>query len=145
MEMKFAGVMRRVNILASELDNSYHKAALKLGMADSVMLALYIIYERGGSCPLGTIKRELGMSKQTLNSAVRKLEADGTIYLEQTGGRTKTAYLTDAGREYAANTVGRLFWAETAAFDGWSEEEISEYLRLMEKYNNDFKLKIENL
>ena len=138
-------MMYRVNCLASDLDSLYHQAALKLGLADSVMFVLYLVYERDGRCPLHAICKETSISKQTINSAIRKLEKDEVIYLEQTGGRAKTVCLTEKGREYAGRTVGRLFRAERSAFDGWEAEEIEQYLRLMEKYNDHFRRQIESM
>lgn len=135
-------MMYRVNCLASDLDALYHQAALKLGLSDSVMFVLYLVYERNGKCPLNTICKETSISKQTINSAIRKLEGEGVIYLEQTGGRAKTVCLTEKGREYAESTVARLFHAERSAFDGWTAKEIEQYLRLMEKYNEHFRRQI---
>ena len=145
MKRNDADMMYRVNCLASDLDALYHQAALKLGLSDSVMFVLYLVYERDGKCPLNAICRETGISKQTINSAIRRLEKDEIIYLEQSGGRAKTVCLTDEGREYADRTVARLFRAERGAVDGWAEDEIERYLRLMEKYNEHVRGQIEKM
>ena len=138
-------MMYRVNCLASDLDALYHQAALRLGLSDSVMFVLYLVYERAGKCPLNAICKETSISKQTINSAIRKLEGEAVIYLEQTGGRAKTVCLTEKGKEYAESTVARLLHAERSAFDGWTAEEIEQYLRLMEKYNEHFRRQIERM
>ena len=138
-------MMYRVNCLASDLDALYHQAALKLGLSDSMMFVLYLVYERDGKCPLHTICKETSISKQTINSAIRKLEGEAVIYLEQTGGRAKTVCLTEKGKKYAESTIARLFHAERSAFDGWTAEEIEQYLRLMEKYNEHFRRQIERM
>ena len=138
-------MMHRVNCLTSDLDALYHQAALKLGLSDSVMFVLYLVYEREGRCPLNTICKETSISKQTINSAIRKLEGDAVIYLEPTGGRAKTVCLTEKGWAYAENTVARLSLAERSAFDGWTAEEIGQYLHLMEKYNEHFRKQIEKI
>jgi len=140
-----ADMMYRVNCLASDLDALYHQAALKLGLSDSVMFVLYLVYERDGKCPLNTICKETSISKQTINSAIRKLEGGSIIHLEPAGGRTKTVCFTEKGREYAERTVARLFHAERSAFDGWTAEEIGQYLHLMEKYNEHFRRQIEKM
>ena len=62
-----ADMMYRVNCLASDLDALYHQAALKLGLSDSVMFVLYLVYERDGKCPLNTICKETSISKQNKN------------------------------------------------------------------------------
>ena len=138
-------IMYGINCLACELDALYHRAALRLGLADSDMLLLYLLYEKNGKCPLSDIRGETGISKQTVNSAVRKLEREDIIYLEQSGGRAKTACLPKKGKTFAENTVARLFAAENGIFDSWSDDEISTYLFLLKKYNRDFSKQIEKM
>lgn len=137
-------MMYRINCLARESD-SVHQAALKMGMSDSVMFMMYIVYQGGGRCPLHDIRKNTGISKQTLNSALRKLEKDGIIFLEQSGGKTKTVCFTVKGRDYAANTAGRLFDAECSVFMHWTQEEIDSYMHLTAKYNSDLKRQTEAL
>lgn len=137
-------MMYRINCLAREPD-SVHQAALKTGMSDSVMFMMYIVYQGKGRCLLHDIRKNTGISKQTLNSALRKPEKDGIIYLEQSGGKTKTVCFTVKGRDYAANTVGRLFDAECSVFMHWTQEEIDSYMHLTAKYNSDLKRQTEAL
>ena len=49
MKINFEDMMHRVNCLASDLDSLYHQAALKLGLSDSVLFVLYLVYENDGS------------------------------------------------------------------------------------------------
>ena len=137
-------MMYRINCLAREPD-SVHQAALKTGMSDSVMFMMYIVYQGGGRCPLHDIRKNTGISKQMLNSALRKPEKDGIIYLEQSGGKTKTVCFTVKGRDYAANTAGRPFNAECSVFMHWTQEEIDSYMHLTAKYNSDLKRQTEAL
>ena len=81
-------VMKRFNYLLGEMDAVYHEMALKLGLSDSAMIILYTICDQGDGCLLQNICRYSGMSKQTANSAIRKLEAEGIIYLESAGSRS---------------------------------------------------------
>ena len=53
--------------------------------------------------------------------------------------------LTEKGKDYVQQTVAKLYQAEQDAFGSWSEEEISTYIALMEKYNNCFRSQIEKL
>ncbi len=145
MEVNYGEIMYRVNCLASDLDALYHQAALKLGLSDSVLFVLYLVYEKEGRCPLSAIRKETSISKQTLNSALRKLEREQIVYLEQSGGRTKTVCLTEKGTDYARSTIARLFQAECSVFRSWTAEEIRQYLLLMEKYNSDFRKQIETM
>lgn len=137
--------IHRINYLCSELESLYHQCSLKLGISDSVSLVLYSIYDVGTECLLSDIYKNSGISKQTINSAIRCLEANGILRLEQHTGRSKKVVLTEKGKDYAEKTVARLYQAEQAAFDSWSEEEISVYIALMEKYNDCFRRQIKKL
>ena len=145
MDKSYVRQLRRINYLASEMDSLYHLADLRLGISDSVSLVLYALYDGDGRCPLGDIYKMSGVSKQTLNSAVRALERDGILYLTPYKGRAKLIVLTEKGRAYAEKTAARLLMAELQAFDGWSEEEVAAYLHLQEKYTECFRREVEKL
>lgn len=137
--------LHRINYLSAEINSLYHQAAVKLGISDSVMHIMYMLYDNDGSFMLSDICRVSGISKQTVNSAVRKLERDEIVYLEKQGGKMKKVCLTQKGREYAEQTVRRVFSAEAAAYSDWSEAEINEHLRLMEKYVLSFRDRLKEL
>lgn len=145
MESNFNEMMYRMNCLAADLDSLYHQAAKKLGVSDSVMIVLYFLYENNGIALLNDIRKTTGISKQTLNSALRKLENERIIFLEQKNGREKLVYLTSQGKEYAKQTAAKLFNAECHVFEGWTPDEIQQYLYFMEKFNHDFRQQIEKL
>lgn len=137
--------INKINFLSSEIDALYHQASLKLGISDSVSIVLYTIYDAGESCLLSDIYKQSGISKQTINSAIRGLEANNILYLEQHTGRTKKIVLTDKGKDFVKETVEKLYEAEIQAFGTWSEEEISTYIHLMEKYTHCFRKEIEKM
>lgn len=137
--------IHRINYLTAEMESLYHLSSLRLGITDSVSIVLYSLYDAGNECLLSDIYKNSGIRKQTVNSAIRGLEADGMLYLEQHNGRAKKVLLTEKGVEYAQRTVARLYQAEMDAFDSWSEEEIGSYLHLLEKYLDCFRSQIERL
>lgn len=137
--------IHRINYLTSEMESFYHQASLKLGISDSISMVLYTVYDTGESCLLSDIYKKTGISKQTINSAIRSLEASGILYLEQYTGRAKKVVLTQKGKSYVQKTAARIFQAEIQAFDTWSEDEIDTYLRLMEKYAECFRRQVEEL
>ena len=145
MEKRICSKIHRINYLNAELNALYHHASLKLGLTDSAAMVLYTIYDNGENCLLSDIYKQSGVSKQTVNSAIRKLEKERIIYLEQHSGRTKKVVLTDTGKEYVQKTVARLFDAEAAAFASWKEEEINAHIGFMEKYIDSFREQIEEL
>lgn len=137
--------VRKVNCLSNDMNSLYHQAARKLGMADSVLIVLYAVYEKDGRCRLCDICTENGISKQTVNSAIRKLEEERVLYLERDGAKTKRVCLTEKGKAYAERTVARLYEAECNVFEAWDKDEFEQYLRLMEKYNFSLRAEIEKM
>lgn len=137
--------IRRINFLTSETDSLYHQASLRLGISDSVSITLYTIQDRGENCLLSDVYKSSGVSRQTINSAIRKLEADGMLSLAPYAGRSKKIVLTDKGRDFIRQTVAKLLEAETRAFDGWSEEEIKTYIGLMGKYTESLRKQLNQL
>lgn len=125
---------RRINFLLEETDAVYHEIAAGFGLSDSAMLILYALQDAGGQIPLAAICRQTGASKQTINSALRKLEADGHISLCMADGKRKIVCLTQPGKALAARTAGRVLAAENEIYDSWDEDELQAYLRLTEKY-----------
>ena len=128
--------VNQINCLNEEIDSLYHQAALKLGVSDCVLFVLYMLYD---------IYKLSGISKQTVNSAIRKLENEETVYLEKCNGKSKMVYLTEKGKTYTSKTAARLFEAECKALSNWTEEEINLYLKLTERYHADLKNEIESL
>lgn len=138
-------VLHRLNCLAKDLDALYHQAARQLGVADSVLIVAYTLHEKGDGCFLYDIYSDSGVSKQTINSAMRKLEGDGLLYLTQDKGKMKRVWLTDSGRDFVSRTAKRLFGAECRALDGWTEDELAEYVSLMTKYNQCFRRELDHM
>ncbi len=137
--------IHRVNYLCSEIDSIYHQASLKLGLPDSCVRVLYTIYDNGTRCPLSDIYKQSGISKQTVNSALRKLEQDGVICLEKRDGRAKDVALTAGGQRLAEDTVARLYRAEQEIYAGWPEQEYAMYVNLLEKYTRQLRAAVEKL
>lgn len=137
--------LERFNLLTSEIDAAYHDAALKMGLSDSAMLVLYTVCSRDGACLLSDITGMSGVSKQTINSALRKLEAEGIIYLETIGARKKKVCFTDQGKQLADDTVLCLIEIENQIFDSWSEKERELYVELTQRYLDMLKEKIKGL
>lgn len=127
-------VMKRYNYLLGELNAVYHEMSLKLGLSDSAMIILYTICDQGERCPLQDICRYSGLSKQTVNSALRKLEAERVLYLEAAGSRNKTVCLTEKGMGLAERTVKRIMQAENEIYTSWPEQDVEKYLELTEHF-----------
>ena len=138
-------IMKRFNYLLGELDAVYHDMSLKLGLSDSAMNILYTICDQGDRCLLQNICRWSGLSKQTINSAIRKLETEGVVYLERAGSRNKDVCLTEQGMELAERTVGRIMQAENEIFASWTEEDVEKYLELTAHFLAAIRDKVEQM
>lgn len=137
--------VRRINCLTNELDAVYHKAALLLNVSDSVLCVMYMLYDLGDGCRLQDICVGSGISKQTINSAIRKLEGEGILYLVHDSGKKKRVFLTDKGQDYLSVTAKKLYKAESDAFADWSDEDFEAYLRLTKKYTESLTQQIKKL
>lgn len=143
MKICASNEIKRFNHLISETDALYHEIALKLGLTDSALQILYTVCNNGECCPLQEICRISGISKQTINSSLRKLEADKIVYLEQISGKSKNVCLTEKGKVLAESTVAKLIKAENEVFSSWSKEDSDKYLELTELYLTELRKKSE--
>lgn len=134
---------RRYSCLTSEIDGAYHMAALKCGVSDSAMRILYTICLYGDQCLLSDIVHLSGVSKQTINSALRKLEQQGAVYLEQADGKKKLVCLTAQGKQLAQRSAMRVLQMEDEIFDGWSRDDCETFFRLIERFLTAFREKVQ--
>ena len=145
MDIPLLEELRRFNNLIGEMDGVYHEASLKLGLSDSAMRVLYAVCNAGDRCPLRTVCCQSALSKQTVNSAIRKLEEEGVVYLEPAGGRSKDVCLTELGRETVRRKVLPLMKIENEIYASWTREELQSYLELTERFLTALKEKTKGL
>lgn len=136
--------MNRFNRLSMQIDSVYREAASKLGLSYSEMMVLYSVLDNGGRCPISEICA-VGINKQTVNSALRKLERENVVFLEAAGGRRKNVCLTEDGRKLAERTVLRIIKFENEIFASWSEEERESYLELTHRFLTQINEKVETI
>ena len=137
--------LNRFNYLIAETNAAYHEASLRLGLSDSAMQILYTVCNYGEECLLSDIIRLSGISKQTANSALRKLEQDGIVYLEAVNGKMKKVCLTSKGKVLAEKTALRLIALENEIYTSWTQEELALYVDLTQRYLAAFKGKVKEL
>lgn len=136
---------KRFDHLTNEIEAAYHEAALKFGFSDTALVILYTICSFGDDCLLSEINKLSGISRQTINSALRRLEADEIVFLETYDGKKKKVCLTDKGKKVAAGTALRLIRIENEIFASWTQEEQDLYLELTQRYLEAFREKIKGL
>lgn len=135
----------RYSYLTSEIDAAYHEAALKFGLSDSAMRILYTICLSGEDCLLSDIVRFSGISKQTINSSLRKLEGQGILSLRAAEGRRKQVCLTEAGKALVRDSVLQVLRIENEIFDSWSQTEQELYVELTARFLSAFQQKIKEI
>lgn len=135
MSVQVSASLKRLNHLQSEMGVAYHEMSLVFGQSDSVMQILYTICDNGGeNCLLRDICYLTGLPKQTINSALRKLESEQVVYLEPVDGKNKRVCLTEKGMQLAAQTAGKVIEAENRIFAEWGLEAAEQFLTLNERY-----------
>lgn len=125
--------------LSAEITSLYHEAAVKIGISDTVLNILYVLCEREGKCLQSDIFRLTGISRQTINSAIRKLEKDGFVYLQQGDGRNTVVCLTEKGQDFSTEKVLPLFQIEDKIWNEWTDDEQEKYILFTQKYRDSFK------
>lgn len=125
--------------LAGEINALYHEAAVKMGISDSVQNILYVLCEKDGRCLQSEICKLTGISRQTINSALRNLKKDEIVCLEQGSGRNTVVCLTEKGKAFAAEKVEPLFAMENKIWSEWTPDEQQAYLTLTQKYRDALK------
>lgn len=127
--------LREFNRLYKRLDDLYHSLSLKMGMSDSTFIILYTIAELGDGCSQKEICEQVSISKQTINSSIRKLEGSGVIRLVKgTRGRELHILLTEAGKRIIREKIYPIMEAEDRAFTHMPAEDRAEFLRLSRLY-----------
>lgn len=129
--------------LAGEINALYHEAAVKMGVSDSVQNILYVLYGRKGRCLQSEVSKLTGISRQTINSAIRKLEKEEIVYLEQGKGRNTILCLTEKGKKIALEKICPLYEIENKIWNEWTVEEQQQYLSLTKKYRDGLKKYLE--
>ena len=137
--------VRCINLLHSEIGNVFHEMSMQLGLSDSVSSILYTICNFGDSCLLGDIVSMTGIPKQTVNSALRKMEGEGILRVETADRRRKRVVLTENGKVLARQTVGLMIRMENEIFTSWQEEELALYVALTRRYLDQLKEKAKEL
>ena len=133
--------MNRFNSLITQTDSIYREAAFKLGLTYSAMMVLYAVLNNGGSCPISDICA-FGINKQTVNSALRKLETEAVVFLE---ARRKNVRLTENGMALAEKTILKIINIENEIFASWTKNERETYIELTKRYMNQLSEKVSKI
>ena len=123
------------NSIIRENDEVYREAAKALSLSDSAFWILYALWEEQGAISQGELCNTLYQPKQTVNSALKKMERGGHVELrEMRDRRSKEVALTEKGKVLAKKTIELVFRAEEKAYLELAEEEQERFIAIFRKY-----------
>lgn len=128
------------NELYNNYDSIYQQAAKNVNMS---VIAFWLIYvlQQTGQCTQKTFKEQLHYPKQSINSALKMLEREGYVFLQQSkqDKRSKIVHLTEKGKEYAWQFADPIIEAEIAAFSKLSSQEKETLFHLFKKLEDNLE------
>ncbi len=136
--------LKTFNSLFYQQNNIYAKLVKKTGLSDSYYQILYLI--RNDIClPYANKIVDFTFGpKQTINSAIKKMEKEGLVELiKQEKSKNKKIVLTKKGEEYCEKTIDKIVELELKSFENISDEECEEYFKVMKKFNEKLEKEIE--
>lgn len=133
--------IKELNSLYKEWFEIYHKISAKLGLSDSEFLIIYALVELKLNRQKD-IADYYYISKQTINSAVKKLVRTGIIELKQAKGRDMQIIFTQSGKSFAQEKIIPIVNIEKKAMIEMGQKESQELLRLTRKHLDIFKKQI---
>ena len=144
---KVFSMLIEYNQLFRELDNLYHNYAKSCGLSDSTLWILYSIYEDKEIHTQKDLCESWSYSKQTVNSSMKNLIANGYIKLTalSENRKNKQMILTESGEELVQRFIAPLMNAEQNAFSRVSSDEQNKFLKLTKKHVDLLQAEIFNL
>lgn len=137
-EVIIVSIRHSLNENLNEINCLYHNISMKLGLSDSESMILYMLYDEQKPITQSDIVKSTGMSKQTLNSAIRNLEKDEIIILEKLNEKSKHIVVTDKGRRVIQERILPIVEIEERVLNSWSEDETKFFLELTERFKKQF-------
>ena len=134
--MKSNEYLEEINTQEKEFASLYKATAQNFGLTECAMWLLYFVSKSEKPLMQLDIAQQTMYPKQTVNSAVAKLVADGLVELKTTAENKKNKYmfLTERGKSLAQDTVEKMYIAETKAVKSLGRDKMNEYIRLHNEF-----------
>ena len=142
MEEFLNPTFKEFNRLYKEETEIYREISLRLGSCNSAISILYDLCSLGEGCTQKDICDSSFLTKQTVNSSIRKLETLGHIYLEKGKCRNMHIYLTDSGHAIIEEKILPVMRMEMAAFSSLGED-AQTLVKLFRQYLSKFREEVE--
>ena len=126
------------NVLKS-IDDCYRNIAKRYGFSEAAFWTLYTLRMEPGNITQSDVCTVLYQPKQTVNSALKKLESEGYITLTPAGAHTKNISLTKSGTKLCEQTGDKVIEADCAALGNLTDEESETLTALMKVRRQKYK------
>lgn len=131
------------NSMLKEHENLYRQIAKQFGLSECAFWILYSLRETDVAVTQSELCFALSQPKQTINTALKKLEEASIIELFiEKDKRRKQIQLTEKGEQFARQTVDLVIQLENQTFDAFTEEEQKILMTLLHKYTDNLKLNL---
>ena len=133
---KLHQMLLRYNSIYKDTDQVYHQFARAFGLSDCAFWILYLLQESDRTYTQAEICDTLSFARQTVNSALKNMQAQGMIRLvpDSRNKKNKLLCLTAQGERSVEETVDRVIDAELSTLEQFSPEEREMFLALNQKY-----------
>ena len=132
------------NQLLKECDTVYHNAAAKAGLSDCAFWILYSLHDMDHTYTQSEIGDNASMPRQTINSALKKLEKDGYLTLQRIDGKMgKSIHLTELGEQFVQTHIVPVTAAEERVCALFSDNEKEAFLTTFRSLVERLKTEIE--
>ena len=143
MEQDAKRMLLEYNRETKRLDDLYRCAAKQCGISECAFWILYTLRAEERQFTQAEICEFLIEPKQTVNSALKKLEAEGYLILSAGADqRSKRVCLTEKGERFVKAHVDRVPEAEAAALGAMTAAERDALIRLTGRYRALFAQKL---
>ena len=120
-----------LNQMYNELDEMYHAVAVAHKISDCALWILYCVRETSAPLTQSEIADAMFINRQSVNSALRKMEEEGYIVLrtKEDNRKNKCILLTEKGERLASVTADLILRNERAAFERFEKGERAAFER----------------
>ena len=123
-----------INRLNKALTEFYHDLCVQAGMSNSVFDIFYAIAALGDGCCQRDICDYAFTSKQTIHSAIHKLEKEGFLRFQSGKGREQLIFLTPVGEPFMKEKIVPVIAMENDVISQMPPDETDQLLRLTARY-----------
>lgn len=136
--------MEDITSIFKNLDAFYSEFAKESGLSETAFYIMMAVYSEPAGYTQSDVCERWALSRQTVNSALKKLEKENYLRLTPADfGKKKIISFTEKGSKYAQDYIEHIFQFEKNAWEGLSEEKQTLFLELATEYYQSFKEAIE--